>query len=34
LGFKENQEEGVACDSVGNGDEEEGSEFSAHKFIR
>jgi len=31
LGFKENQEEGVAGDGVGKGEEEGGQEFAAHK---
>ena len=34
LGFEENQEESVAGDGVGNGDEEGGQEFAAHKVRR
>ena len=30
LGFEENQEESVAGDGVGKGDEEGGQEFAAH----
>ena len=30
LGFKENQEESVAGDGVGKGEEEEGEEFAFH----
>ena len=32
LGFEENEEKRIACDSVGKGEEEEGSEFAFHVF--
>jgi hypothetical protein len=34
LGFEENQEESIAGNGVGKGDEEEGEEFAAHKVRR